>query len=78
MDERAATEGPSPSTEAEIGDVDDASDDDEVEGHSMAISANFAIDISGVATPTVPPVLGPDGRRTSGGDSSADPKPQVR
>lgn len=78
MDEKAATEVPNPSTGADLGAGDDESDSDEVEGHSMAISANFAIDIGGVATPPLPPVIGPDGRRIAGGDTSTEPKPPVR
>ena len=68
MDEQAASEVPEPSTDAGLTDDEAEAEDDEaeVEGHSMAISANFSIDI-GVAKPP-PPVSAPP----------TDPKPPVR
>ena len=45
---------------------------------SMAISANFAIDIGGMAAPPVRPVVGSDGGATPGSDTPTNPNPQVR
>jgi hypothetical protein len=77
MDEQPETDEPEPSADADLNEDEDAPED-EVEGHSMAISANFAIDVGGVAKPPVPPVVGPDDGRTPGSGTPTDPKPRVR
>ena len=68
MDERATTDDDNAVSEVEVVDVDQTPEgDDEVEGHSMAISANFPIEIGATAvpgtqkprengTPTPPPI----------------------
>lgn len=76
MDEPAAGEEQGPSTEGELVEVDPTPEDDEVEGHSMAISANFAIDIGGVAPPgTVPDKVRP---KVGDGGAPTGPVPPVR
>ena len=77
MEERSDAVIPHPAGDAEPGDLENAPDD-EVEGHSMAISANFAIDIGGMAAPPVRPVVGSDGGPTPGSDTPTNPNPQVR
>jgi len=64
------------STEEDRDDVVGTPDEDEVEGHSMAISANFPIDIGGVA---LPGTLS-EKERLAARDGSAPtvPKPPIR